>query len=298
MPLATMLRSIAEHNQSSWPLSVTVLNDGFSEGAQHRVFQSLPAHSVRVRWTTVDLDAFAHFGRLDHVSAMTYARLQIPRLLPESVTRVLYLDADMLALGDLTALQHAKLDGAPIGAVRDHYVDANLKAGRVDRTAGVPRVKDYFNAGVLLIDLEACRRTGHFDRAVEYLQTHPRTPYADQDALNVAFDGRWKQLDGRWNFQNHHTTRIDRIPVTERPAIVHFITSTKPWKPSSCSINASLHNCYRSRTWFRRTIAEEAWAATATFAHRLRARLSRLQRRASAVGTRPGTGPASDRTEA
>jgi lipopolysaccharide biosynthesis glycosyltransferase len=155
-------------------------------------------------------------------------------------------------------------------------VSADRVAGHSHRLVGVPAVASYFNAGVLLLDLPECRRCGVFDAAVAYLSAHPRSPYADQDALNAAFDGLWLPIDARWNFQNHHVTRVDRMPAPERPSIVHFITGSKPWKPSSASVNAALYDRYRRRTLYRRTPVERMVATVASIGWRARYRLGRL----------------------
>jgi lipopolysaccharide biosynthesis glycosyltransferase len=267
-------------------MDVTVLTDGVSESAREKVVTSLPAGSVRVRWLRVDLAAFTRVGRLDHVSRMTFARFQIPDAFGPETARVLYLDADLLVLGDLTALMQIDLRGAPVAAVLDHHIDADIRAARVDRIVDVPRVRRYFNAGVLLIDLPEWRRRQVSQRALEFLRAHPNTPYADQDALNVACDDTWMELDRTWNFQNHHATRIDRRPSAERPAIVHFITSTKPWKPSSSSVNAALYDGFRSRTCFRRSPTEKAVAAVRTLGYRIKYRLARMTTMSPAPGRR------------
>src|SRR5690242_282960 len=80
MPLATTLRSAAENNRSLWPLNVTVLHDGFSNDMKEKVLRSLPNGSAQIRWVPVDLSTFKESRLLDHVSRMTFARLQIPSL--------------------------------------------------------------------------------------------------------------------------------------------------------------------------------------------------------------------------
>jgi lipopolysaccharide biosynthesis glycosyltransferase len=279
MPLATTLRSLAESNRAHWPLDVHVLTDGFSESARDRVLRSQPLGAMQIRWIAVDLQAFEQFGLLDHVSRMTYARLQIPRVFGEDIAEVLYMDADVLVLGDLGGLWSTDLEGAPIGAVTDHHVDADLKLGRHERTQGVPRVAHYFNAGILLMNLAAWRRQGVAERALDYLRLHRESPYSDQDALNVACDGLWKPLARTWNYQDHHCIRIGRLPAAARPAIVHFITSTKPWKPSSSSVNAGLYDSFRDRTQFRRSPEEKVRDAVSTLSWRIRYRVQRMNLR-------------------
>lgn len=276
MPLATTLRSVADGNRPHWPLAAYVLHDGFSAGARDKVLASLPEGSMNLHWVPVELGMFERFSLLGHVSRMTFARLQIPEVFADAASKVLYLDTDILVLGDLAELFQTDLGGAAVGAVLDFHVDAHLKAGQHDRIVGVPPVSDYFNAGVLLIDVQAWRRRGIAQRAIDYLRSHLDSPYADQDALNVACDGDWKQLDRTWNFQNHHVTRIAREPAATRPAIVHFVTSSKPWKPDSTSVNAAFYDGFRRRTRFRRSPGERAVAGVYTLGWRVKHRLDRI----------------------
>jgi lipopolysaccharide biosynthesis glycosyltransferase len=250
MPLATTLRSVAESNSANWPLDVRVLTNGFSERSQKNVLDSLPKGSASIRWVPVDLEPFGGCSTAAYISDMTYARFLIPHIVSRSVNRVLYLDADLLVLEDLRPLWETDLGGAAVGAVLDS-LDPKLKR----REAGlerVPRVSHYFNAGVLLVDVEQWRKQRVSEKALEYLTANPQSPYSDQDALNVVCDGRWKQLPGRWNFHDHFAKSIADMDQTERPAVVHFVTGMKPWKPSSRSPHALLYDTFRSRTHYAR----------------------------------------------
>jgi lipopolysaccharide biosynthesis glycosyltransferase len=249
MPLATTLRSLTESNLGGWPLEISVLADGLSDSVRQRICDSLPELSARITWFSTDSRQYAELHTSAYISKVTFARLQIPSTLADA-TRALYLDADTLVLNDLGPLWQTNLGGAYLGAVVDS-LDSRVK-GADPRVAGVPRVRDYFNAGVLLIDLDRWRRDRVSERAVEYLFRFPNTPFADQDALNVACDGCWKQLDPHWNFQDPGTTRIDALPPDRRPAIVHFITVDKPWDAASLHVNAAFYDAYRARTRFAR----------------------------------------------
>jgi lipopolysaccharide biosynthesis glycosyltransferase len=254
MQLATALRSVAEANQNRWPLDLHVLASDFPSEAQAKVLGSIPTRAARVRWVTVDLEAFRDLSPGEFISKMIFARLLIPQLFPASVSRVLYLDTDVLVLDDLAPLWELDLEGAALGAVLD-ALDPLLEHGGPG-VENMPRVHKYFNSGVLLIDLPRWRDEHISDKAIEFLRLHPRSPFPDQDALNVACDGLWKGLNPRWNFQNHYQTNIAGMGAAERPAVVHFVTRLKPWKPSSLSINASLYDTFRSRTIFARTRRE------------------------------------------
>lgn len=258
MPLATALRSIVESNRSWWPLEFHLLSDGFSEETRRRVFDSLPKESASVRWVPVDLTHFKKFETLSYISKVTYARLLIPYVFPNVVSKLLYLDADILVLDDLRKLWETNLDGAILAAVIDD-IDQQVKSGDPRIEEGVPRVRDYFNAGVLLIDLKRWRNERVSEKALEYLTRCPHTPYSDQDALNVVCDGQWKKLDPRWNFQPYYEKKkISDICQGQRPGIVHFVTREKPWDSSIRCLNAEFYDSFRSRTCFARNSIDKA----------------------------------------
>lgn len=277
MPLATALRSLVDANRRHWPIEVTVLTDGFSDVAKQRVLDSLPRGSARMNWVLIELSEYAQFTPMAYLSHMTYARFQIERHFGPEVRRVLYVDADMLVLEDLGPLAATELNGHPIAAVPDFHIDGALRRGVVPDPGGLPDLDRYFNAGLLLIDLHEWRRQRIAARALAFLKENPKTPYADQDALNVACRNAWLELPVRWNYQDHLRTRMDSLVGAMRPAVVHFITGAKPWKPQSLSVNASFYAAYRDRTVFRRSMAQRLSDRLVAFRTRCRNKLGRIR---------------------
>lgn len=251
MQLATALRSVVESNR--WPVAVYILHDNFPPELRRKVENSLPFGATVIEWIAVDLGTFEGLAGYQGFSKVFYSRLLIPNLLPLEVKRVLYLDTDILVLDDLGRLWETDLEGAPVGAVRDGLASSPDGSGSVP---GVPPVQAYFNSGVLLIDVEQWRSLGAGELALEYLKVHRDARFPDQNALNVIFDGRWKMLDQKWNFQGHHGCVIADLPAGRRPPVVHFVTAQKPWVPQALSLNASLYDGFRSRTAFARSSVE------------------------------------------
>jgi lipopolysaccharide biosynthesis glycosyltransferase len=250
MPLATTLRSIVDADRSGEPLEFHVLADGLSERTRRRVLDSLPRGSASIRWIEVDLEMFQEFSTISYISKITYARFLIPRIFPDTVSRVLYLDCDLLVLDDLRSLWATDLEGNVLGAAFDG-IDTQLKNQTV--RLPVPRVRDYFNAGVLLIDLDQWRKAQIVETALDYLKRYPESPYSDQDALNVACDGLWKKLDSRWNYLAYNEKfAVSQLAGDCRPSIVHFTTWNKPWRAGVPNANAALYDSFRSRTLFPR----------------------------------------------
>jgi lipopolysaccharide biosynthesis glycosyltransferase len=250
MPLATTLRSIVDSNPGNWPLDFHVFSDGILQKTRDKILDSLPDGSAEIRWIEVDLKPFLGFSTIPHISKITYARLLIPTVFPDTVPRVLFLDADILVLSELSKLWTTDIKGAVIGAVQD-LLDPLIKLSRPGLEK-LPRVRSYFNAGVLLIDLVQWRKEQISEKGLEYLSKNPLSPFSDQDALNYACDGLWKRLDDRWNYQRHLEVEISKINETDSPAIVHFVSSAKPWKASIPNMNADFYDSFRSRTLFAR----------------------------------------------
>lgn len=169
-------------------------------------------------------------------SAMWY-RILLPELLPD-VSRVLYLDVDTLALDDLAPLWEVDLSGALVGAATNVF-EAWRGTEHTD-ALGLDQA-DYFNSGVLLLNLDELRRTGAMDelRRVAVEQAD-RLLWPDQDALNLVLGPRRVALPPRWNAMNS----VYLLPEAEavfsaeslreardRPAIRHFEGpgANKPW---------------------------------------------------------------------
>lgn len=182
-------------------------------------------------------------------------RVHLPELLP-GVARVLYLDCDVLALDDLRPLWEIDLAGAYAGAVTNVWEPWN--AGHPERLGLDPR--DYFNSGVLLLDLEAIRRDAVMERVLDYATTHELT-WADQDALSVVLGPGHARLHPRWNAMNS----VLMFPEAEavfgpelvaearaRPGLRHFEgpTVNKPWH---------LLCGWRDREAYRRHRRATAW---------------------------------------
>jgi lipopolysaccharide biosynthesis glycosyltransferase len=76
---------------------------------------------------------------------------------------------------------------------------------------------------------------------VRFATDHPGLFWLDQDTLNVVLEGRWLELDPRWNAMNSLWTWTDwandvfgetRVDAAKRnPAILHFEGPSicKPW---------------------------------------------------------------------
>ena len=158
----------------------------------------------------------------DYYSGATYVRLFIAELFPE-YDRVLYLDCDITVNGDIAELYNAKTDGALLAAVPEDVMARIDTFGRyVEVCLGIPR-DEYFNAGILVMNLAALRRERIFERFLDLLDRRRFVVTQDEDYLNVLCRGAVTPLSYTWN------TSPLATEVTNRPALVHYKLDRKPW---------------------------------------------------------------------
>jgi len=90
----------------------------------------------------------------------------------------------------------------------------------------------YFNAGVLIIDLDSWRRAHVGERALSFIAQY-RPALMDQDALNAVVSGQWLELDPMWNTITYWFRSRSRqrrySALLRRARIVHYAGHRKPW---------------------------------------------------------------------
>jgi lipopolysaccharide biosynthesis glycosyltransferase len=244
MPLAVMLRSAAA--TCSRPVRAFVLSNELSDRAKREIEAACNRHPrpPAIEWLDAETDYLRDAPKgLSHLSRATYLRFAIGRLISQSVRRIIYLDCDLLVVRDITPLWDMPMEDNTIRAVRDFWTPAvgqpNALAYCISEI-GIDPSHPMFNAGVLLIDLDAYRQEHVEDRCVEFIgrwAKHIRS--ADQDALNGVLWNRWKPLDFQWNVQTGAWEDFKSsalLDATQKaalrdvdPAILHFSGANKPW---------------------------------------------------------------------
>jgi lipopolysaccharide biosynthesis glycosyltransferase len=155
---------------------------------------------------------------------VAWARIRLSNLLPNHVSRCIYLDTDTLVGRDLAELSDMPLDSKPIAMVLDsHMANPDFFPGYL-RSLGMDPNR-YYNSGVVLIDLAAWRRTGAMEGLMHCKSAMPRTLYfADQDLINNYFKGSILTLDKVWNIVDPWRE------FSPEGRVLHFAGLPKPWE--------------------------------------------------------------------
>lgn len=176
------------------------------------------------------LEGFRIHASSSHISLVTYYRCMLADYLPASLHRVIYLDSDLLVTGSLAPFWQMPMQGAPVAAVVDAAADDHTRY----KVLCYPEADSYFNAGVLLIDLDWWRANNVGQRCIDYYRAHPeRIRFNDQDLLNSLFHGQvcWAPL--RYNaqegfYRQRYAHYSQHKAELHHPVVVHY-TNRKPW---------------------------------------------------------------------
>ncbi len=230
MPLAVMLRSLLETATPGRPIEITVIDGGISKADKERIQASLEGFAPRIRYVAVP-DRCLSLPVYGRVPPITYARLVLDEYYQGGSGKILVLDSDILVLSPLDSLID-DIHGDPIlAACVDPFITT---VSMVDglafwRELGMRHDTPYFNAGVMVIDLERWRDANITDRAIRYIDAnHRQLRQYDQDGLNAVLAGRWRHLDARWNCQPRTGNSLG-LDWPAKPGIIHFSGRLKPW---------------------------------------------------------------------
>jgi lipopolysaccharide biosynthesis glycosyltransferase len=181
----------------------------------------------------------------------TWYRTFLPELLPD-VSRVLYLDADVLVLESVAPLWEVDMTSKLVAAVTNV-----LDPQAVDRprALGIADSQGYFNAGVMVLNLDLMRREGSSRAVYEYGRAHAdELVWRDQDAFNVVLGASRVPLHPRWNCMNGilvfpwSADVLGSEAVAEavkNPAIRHF-EGPGPYKPWHYLCHREWRDLYQS----------------------------------------------------
>ena len=155
-----------------------------------------------------------------------YYKIFFPLLVPQSLEKLIYLDTDTLVINKLDDLYNANLGKYPLGAVYDNYV-------RTQPEIGIIEENNYFNSGVLLINLTVWREQKITEKTIDFLNKNlEKIIYVDQDGLNAVLKYNWMHIDKKFNLIYSYFPKEVSLKTLkeylEDKVILHF-TLQRPW---------------------------------------------------------------------
>lgn len=236
---ATMLCSLLEHNAIA---KVHFFHSSVSGAELEKLKLLLATYGTEIALYEINTANLERL-RVDNYPMATYYRLLAPELLPPEVGKILYLDCDIIVRGPITDLWNVDIANKALVAVSNYHDEAR-------QTLGFPANLKYFNAGVLLINLEYWRANNVMQRAISFVRNNPeKAKYPDQDALNTILIDQWVEVPARWNWQQWAPKPSRRSGID--PTVVHYVSSDKPWHWSNRHPFKNEYCLYRRKTPWR-----------------------------------------------
>jgi lipopolysaccharide biosynthesis glycosyltransferase len=169
-----------------------------------------------------------------HVSEATYYRIYLNEFLPSDISSILYVDADIIFLNDITSiyteLTNNLLDSKYIVAATTEYSRNDLNNERFNNLE--MKSNKYLNAGVMFIDLAKWRNQKVFESLIETQnKMGSRLIYWDQDVFNSFLDGEYMEIPKKLNFNpsNVKYSIKNFNEIYENVICVHYNGKLKPW---------------------------------------------------------------------
>ena len=157
-------------------------------------------------------------------------RFFIPELFSPDIEKVIYLDSDIIVNLDIAELWKIELNDAPLGVIPT--ISQNLGKDWMHWNFPMCRNKvtafeDYFNSGVLFINLKIFR---HEEKNIidgfKFVASHSEYTFFDQDVLNYCFATRALKLPNKFN---RYVISARSEKVSPAQSIYHYVGQNITW---------------------------------------------------------------------
>jgi lipopolysaccharide biosynthesis glycosyltransferase len=230
-----MLQSLFYNNNTNSQFKIFIIHNGLTKKNQKILSLFIKSRKHTCQFILIDERQIENASITDHISIATYFRILIPEVVPSQFKKVIFLDSDMIITEDISELWKENIDDYALAATLE-YISCDYKLN-----LGMRAESNYFNAGVLLMNLEKWRNENKTKQILKYIKDHHAMLLTwDQDALNVIFENGWKKIALKWNV-GHNFFRSESLHkyfdlseseynnLKKHPGIIHFSGSSKPW---------------------------------------------------------------------
>ena len=225
IPTMIAIDSIVQNSKPDTKYNFYVIETGLTSYSKHLMRNYIEKYNNEVEFIPVDTDRITKGVNLyKHLTPIAIARVVIPEILP--VDRVIYLDGDTLATGDLTELYNTDLGSQSTGMVNDFVEDLWVK-----RFSNFDLKYGFYNSGMILMDAKKWREQNLSNKIITTLHSdlekYQKTQFADQIIISEVLASGIKPLHPRWNNQCYSTKCVTDFDMT-KGGVYHYIVD-KPW---------------------------------------------------------------------
>lgn len=277
VPYVTVtINSILQNANPSYNYDIIVLNSNIRIENQTKLKEKFETTNVSIRFFNVsnrlkDRNLFVHW----HITVETYYRFLIQDIM-QDYDKVLYLDSDLVVLGDIAQLYETDIGNNYVGAVLDVDFAGCYKGRDPERKPYFEKILKmnnpyhYFNAGVLVMNLSEIRKKFKTKAIFDIVESQ-KWLYQDQDVLNVICENHVYYLDMEWNvvmnWKDADSSRLETLRLAPHQMyqdyldsrnhikIAHFAGFQKPWNVPDCDFSEYFWKYARSTSVYEQLLA-------------------------------------------
>ena len=242
------------------------LHNGLKDKTIKRLRQIAERYHIGLELMEINSSLLKDFPtnkNIHYADIMMYARLLLASMLP-NLTKVIYLDCDIVVLKDLKELWEFDVSKTAVGMCPDLKYKDQETLERLGLTSDY-----YLNSGVIVMNLDYWRQHDIQNRLLTYIANKgDKLIYNDQDALNVVLRNERKILPCKFNITRFHFYKSllhfpeeihnEIIAARDNTVILHFMGRTKPWALGNYLVGNNLFTKYQKLSgWRYRTINKQ-----------------------------------------
>ncbi|MGI4750512.1 MAG: glycosyltransferase family 8 protein [Janthinobacterium lividum] len=232
-PFYALLTSIFINNEKN-NVVIHAIATGVTNQEKNKIIDFVNSHNGEINFYEIDSsynleELNTPYLRSTGWTVATYYRLFFPFLIDPNIKQLLYIDTDVIVLGDLAELYQIDITPYAVGAVPD------IAMFRNDDPRIVPlgvKKEDYFNAGILIINTENWKSQNIFEKTFSFIKENEElVKFPDQDALNHVLNDNYYKLSNRYNFTwDDISIELSKKEILKSNIIILHYTGIKPWK--------------------------------------------------------------------
>lgn len=238
---AVAMASVLLNTKSPDKIKFFLIDDNIQQDNKDKILSTIKKLNGSIEFVKIKNTNLENCYVSGELSRASYFRLDIANILNDDIKKIIYLDCDLLVYDDIEKMWNIDMCNKPLAATCDYGIMASKRIRmQKNKYIGLPFDAAYFNAGVLMMDLDMWRGYDYAKDIIK-LATENKYPNHDQDALNKFFMYNWQEIPLRWDvippvfnlflkIITNKQLRNKAIEAKLNPAIFHYAGGYKPWE--------------------------------------------------------------------
>ena len=196
-------------------------------------------HKHKYKFIEFNVEEVKELPKFAHVTRSAYARLFLTELLPQHISKILYIDCDTITINSISSLWEIDLEDKYIAAyASEESIVSNPNALSIWHELGFQKNDPYFNSGILLMNISKMREDNIIYKIRNFNNKYRHTiKQIDQTVLNAVLGKNVMLIDRKWNYEirywnaNHLDNELEFTieSLRKHAVILHFLSCNKPW---------------------------------------------------------------------